>query len=106
MIDPERFETYSAWIDDGWLSEPGQLRDGDRSVTLIREEDLKSIQQELGPEYARPSKWTARSLVPWTIPMLYRQFEMKGRAGGYPVAAAGAVAYCEKEGASWQTKMK
>ena len=45
-----------------------QLRDGDVSVTLIREEDLAEIAGELGPEHAKPSKWASRSLVPWTWP--------------------------------------
>jgi len=53
------------------------------------------------------AKWTYRSLVPWTIPMLYhREFRVERRAGGYPVAEKGAIAYSEKEGASWLTKRK
>jgi CRISPR-associated endonuclease/helicase Cas3 len=104
MADTEQFETYSAWLDDGWLTEPAQLRDGDASVTLIREEDLAEIERELGPEHAKPSKWTARSLVPWTIPMLWsKQFRPERRVGGYPVAATGTVAYCIEKGATWQT---
>jgi hypothetical protein len=103
MVDAEQFETYSAWLDDGWLTEPAQLRDADASVTLIREEDLAEIEGELGAENAKPSKWTARSLVPWTIPMLFRrEFRPVRRARGYPIAAAGTVAYSEKEGATWQ----
>jgi CRISPR-associated endonuclease/helicase Cas3 len=102
MTDAEHFETYSAWLDDGWLTEPAQLRDGGESITLIREEDLGEIEQELGAEHAKPSKWTSRSLVPWTIPMLFRRgFQPVGRVGGYPVAAAGAVLYDEREGATW-----
>jgi CRISPR-associated endonuclease/helicase Cas3 len=107
MSEAEKFEKYSAWLDDGWLTEPAQLRDGDGSVTLIRSEDLAEIEQELGPEDAKPTKWTSRSLVPWTIPMLYRaEFRPEKRVGGYPVAPAGTVAYCNKEGATWQTNKK
>jgi CRISPR-associated endonuclease/helicase Cas3 len=107
MADVEQFEKYSAWLDDGWLTEPAQLRDGDGSVTLIREEDLAEIEDELGPERAKPSKWTSRSLVPWTIPMLSRrEFWTEHRAGGYPVAPNGTVAYSMKEGATWQTNKK
>jgi CRISPR-associated endonuclease/helicase Cas3 len=103
MTDAEQIEMYSAWLDDGWLTEPAQLRDGDASVTLIREEDLAEVKRELGPEYAKPAKWTAKSLVPWTIPMLYRrEFRPERRVGGYPVAATGTVDYSEKEGASWR----
>jgi CRISPR-associated endonuclease/helicase Cas3 len=105
MVDPERFETYSAWLDDGWLTEPAALRDGDASITLIREEDLAEIEAELGAEYAKPSKWTYRSLVPWTIPMLYRRdFRPERRASGYPVAASGTIGYRREGGASWQNK--
>jgi CRISPR-associated endonuclease/helicase Cas3 len=104
MIEAEQIETYSAWLDDGWLAEPAQLRDGDGSVTLIRAEDLEEIEEELGPEHAKPSKWTSRSVVAWTIPMLYRrQFRPERKAGGYPVAATGTVEYCKEEGAAWRT---
>jgi CRISPR-associated endonuclease/helicase Cas3 len=104
MACAEQFETYSAWLDDGWLTEPAQLRDGDGSVTLIREEDLDEVEQELGPEYSNRSRWTSRSLVPWTIPMLYRrEFRSERRAGGYPVALKGTVNYTLEEGATWRT---
>jgi hypothetical protein len=67
---------------------------------LIREEDLAEIKLELGPE----SKWTAATLVPWTIPMRYRKtFKPTDRKCGYPIAPIGTVNYCEKEGASWQS---
>jgi CRISPR-associated endonuclease/helicase Cas3 len=104
MTEAEKVEDYSAWLDDGWVTEPAQLRDGNGSITLIREEDLAEIMEELGPEHARPSKWTSRSLVPWTIPMLYRcGFQPVRRVGGYPVTAEGTVAYSVEEGATWQT---
>lgn len=102
MTDAEEFDDYSAWLDDGWLTEPAQLRGTDGAITLIREEDLKEIEAELGPENAKPSKWTSANLVPWTIPMLYRGgFQLVRRIGGYPVAPVGTVLYSEKEGAEW-----
>jgi CRISPR-associated endonuclease/helicase Cas3 len=102
MIDVEEFEDYSAWLDDGWLTEPAQLRDADGGITLIRQEDLEEIERELGREHAKPSKWTSGNLVPWTIPMLYRPgFQPVRRSGGYPVAVAGTVAYTVEEGATW-----
>jgi CRISPR-associated endonuclease/helicase Cas3 len=102
MTENEQFEKYSAWLDDGWLSEPAQLRDGDEGITLIRAEDLPQAEKELGPKYAKPSQWTSAKLVPWTIPMLYRRgFEPVDRVGGYPVAAKGIIHYDEKEGARW-----
>jgi CRISPR-associated endonuclease/helicase Cas3 len=104
MLGSESPETYSAWLDDGWLTEPAQLRAGDASITVIREEDLDEIEQQLGPESGKPSKWTSRSLVPWTIPMLYRRgFHPIRRAGGYPVAPKGTISYSDAEGGSWQT---
>jgi CRISPR-associated endonuclease/helicase Cas3 len=100
MVENEQFKTDSAWLDDGWITEPAAVRDGDESVTLIREEDLAEIKLELGPE----SKWTAATLVPWTIPMRYRKtFKPTDRKCGYPIAPIGTVNYCEKEGASWQS---
>jgi hypothetical protein len=90
MDEYEEFEKYSAWLDDGWLTEPGQLRDGDSSLTVIRQEDLKEIQDKLGSRNAKPSNWTTARLVPWTIPMLMqRGFQPVDRIGGYPVAAEG-----------------
>jgi len=104
MVDTEQFETFSAWLDDGWLTEASQLRGGDTGITLIREDDLDEIERELGPESSKPSKWTSRLLVPWTIPMLYRRgFQPMRQAGGYPVAARGSVAYSVEEGATWRT---
>jgi CRISPR-associated endonuclease/helicase Cas3 len=102
MFDTEKFETYSAWLDDGWLTEPAQLREGGETVTLIREEDLGEIEAELGPRHAKPSQWTAAKLVPWTIPMLYRGgFQPADRIGGYPIAPRGSITYSEAEGATW-----
>ncbi len=98
MDEAEEFEEYSAWLDDGWLTEPAQVRDAETSITLIREEDLAEIEREVGPR----KKWTHGKLVPWTIPMLCRKdFYPADKAGGYPVAATGTVRYCEKEGAEW-----
>jgi hypothetical protein len=89
-------------LDDGWVSESAPLRKGESSVTLIREEDLSDIRRELGPRYAKPYRWTAQNLVPWTIPMLLnRSFQPIDRIGGYPVTAAGTVAYSLSEGATW-----
>jgi hypothetical protein len=105
MTEAEEFECHSAWLDDGWLSEPAQLRNGDQSVTVIRGEDLKNIEDELGPEHARPRKWTSASLVPWTIPMLYRRgFVPVARKAGYPIVNAGDIQYDQHEGATWASE--
>jgi CRISPR-associated endonuclease/helicase Cas3 len=105
MIVAEEFEEYSAWLDDGWLTTPAQLRDGGNTITLIREEDLTDIEDELGLRYAKPSQWTAAKLVPWTIPMLYpRRFQPVDHIGGYPVAPQGSITYSEVEGAAWASE--
>ena len=103
MVSNETPDPYSAWLDDGWLTEPSQLRDSDESITLIREEDLGEIRRELGT--FGEGKWTSRKLVPWTIPMRYRkEFRFDRRIGGYPVAALGTLLYSEVEGAAWPKK--
>jgi CRISPR-associated endonuclease/helicase Cas3 len=105
MTVSEEFERHSAWLDDGWVTEPVQLRDGDNSITVIREEDLAEIENELGPEHTRPTKWTSARLVPWTIPMLYqRNIVPISRKGGYPVAAAGVIHYDQQDGATWASE--
>jgi CRISPR-associated endonuclease/helicase Cas3 len=107
MVAAEEFEKYSAWLDDGWLTEPASVREGDNSITVIREEDLAEIEMELGKEHAKPTRWTNRSLVPWTIPMQHRRgVNFDRRAGGYPVAPAGSICYSIEEGAEWQMNSK
>ena len=62
---------------------------------------------ELGKEHAKPTRWTNRSLVPWTIPMQHRRgVNFDRRAGGYPVAPAGSICYSIEEGAEWQMNSK
>jgi CRISPR-associated endonuclease/helicase Cas3 len=101
MKDREEPDRSSAWLHGGWLSEPQPARVGDQSITIVREEDLREIEGELGREDRR--FWTSKRLVPWTIPMLYdRRFAFTRRVGGYPLAPAGTVRYDQKEGATWQ----
>jgi CRISPR/Cas system-associated endonuclease/helicase Cas3 len=103
MTGSETFEERSAWLDDGWVTEPAHVRDGDSSITLIREEDLAKIEQEVGPR----KTWTHGKLVPWSIPMLFRRsFYYAEKAGGYAVASTGTVHYCEKEGATWANEQQ
>jgi CRISPR-associated endonuclease/helicase Cas3 len=101
MLDREEPDRSSAWLLGGWLSEPQPAREGDQSITIIREEDLREIESELGREDRRV--WNHKRLVPWTIPMLYdRRFVFTRRVGGYPLAPTGTVHYNVKEGATWQ----
>lgn len=102
MLESERFEDYSAWLKDGWLTVPAQFRDGSQSITLIREDDFDDIEEQLGPRRAKQSKWTAAQLASWTIPMSYpRGFNSVDRVGGYSVAAQGTITYSNEEGAAW-----
>jgi len=105
MQESERIEDYSAWLNDGWLTVPAQLREGSHSITLIREDDFDDIKKHLGPRYAKGTRWTAAKLAPWTIPMLYPNgFYPTNRVGGYPVAAIGTITYSNEEGARWASQ--
>jgi len=105
MVADERFEPYSAWLDDGWLTTPAQLRDGGNTITVIWEEDLADIEAKLGRRNAKPSQWTMAKLVPWTIPMLYpRGFQPVDRVGGYAIAQEHSILYSEHEGAAWASE--
>ena len=81
----------SAWLDGGWETEPLPARDGDNSITVVREEDLDSIRYS----------YTSNQIIPYTIPMLCRHgFSWEQRACGYPVAPSGSIDY-DEEGARW-----
>ena len=101
MVREEAAETYSAWLDDGWLTEPMPVREGDQSITVIWSEDLPEIEGKLGKDRR---KWTAAKLVPWTIPMIYRGgLRFEDEAGPHPVAPQTILSYTEKEGGEWLT---
>lgn len=101
----EQWTEASAWLDGGWQSKPLPPREGEYTVTMIREDDLGEITQELGPE--RSGRWTVQKLVPWTIPMpLNATYDFTRRAGGYPVAPKGTIAYDLTEGARWRKKIE
>jgi CRISPR-associated endonuclease/helicase Cas3 len=101
MHDAEQPECYAALFDDGWVTEPMPVRDGDQSVTVIWERDLSEIERTLGTNRKR---WSAGRLAPWTIPMNYpkwlKPFEWD-KAGPYPIAPASELNYTEREGAQW-----
>jgi len=101
MWTNEQWTETSAWLDGGWQSKPLPPREGEYTVTMIREEDLEEIARELGPE--KTSHWTVQKLVAWTIPMpLNDKYDFSRRIGGYPVAPKGAIAYDLTEGARWR----
>jgi CRISPR-associated endonuclease/helicase Cas3 len=102
MLETEEIEGYSAWLKDGWLTVPSQLREGSQSITLIREDDFDNIKEQLGPRYAKRSRWNAAKLASWTIPMSNTNgFYPTDRVGGYPVAAQDTITYSNEEGAAW-----
>jgi CRISPR-associated endonuclease/helicase Cas3 len=103
MTTNEEWTESSAWLDGGWQSEPLPTREGEYTVTMLREDDLDEISRKLGPESC--GRWTAQRLVPWTIPMLLNEaFVFVRRIGGYPVAPRHAIAYDLTEGARWRKK--
>jgi CRISPR-associated endonuclease/helicase Cas3 len=90
----------STWLEGGWASASMPAREGDTSITLLREEDIGEIERELGKEPQRG--WPAHKLVPWTIPMRLRSdFVALRRAGSLPVARSGEVLYDKEQGARW-----
>ncbi|HEX4609330.1 MAG TPA: CRISPR-associated helicase Cas3' [Urbifossiella sp.] len=101
LEDTEAPDTYAALFDDGWVTKPMPVRDGDASVTVIWESDLPEIARVLG---ADRKKWSAGKLAPWTIPMNLRRglkpFSWE-RAGPYPIAPADILIYSVEEGARW-----
>jgi CRISPR-associated endonuclease/helicase Cas3 len=97
MKTQEDWTESSTWLQGGWESEPLPAREGDNSVTVIREEDLLDIERTIGRESART--WTSQRLVPWTIPILAKGFRWKRRVGPYPLAELGTVPYNKTEGA-------
>lgn len=96
----EEPETYSALFDDGWVTVPRQVRDGEQSVTVIRQADIEGeIPAALGTDR---KKWTAGKLAPWTIPMNYRRgMAFDESAGPYSIAGDDILIYTTEEGGQW-----
>jgi len=83
---------HSAWLDGGWESQPLPARDGDNSITVLREEDIAYLSADA----------KTRDVIPWTIPMLFKRgFNWDRHVRGYPVARRGSILYDEIAGASW-----
>lgn len=91
---------YSSWLDGGWLSAPGQLRESDSTFTVVRNEDIELIKAELN---RRKQKLKASDVIPWTIPMQFKPC-LTERLSAYLVAPAGTIDYCTQKGASWKKK--
>jgi len=104
MVDSEVPEMYSALFDDGWITEPMPVRDGDQSVTVVLKRDLPEIESALGKNR---KYWSAGKLAPWTIPMSYpkwlKPYEWE-TVGPYPLASDTDITYSVEEGAQWVGK--
>ncbi|QDT32298.1 Putative CRISPR-associated nuclease/helicase Cas3 [Thalassoglobus polymorphus] len=84
----EELPEYSAWLDGGWISEPMPAREGDNSITLVREEDVPVDKRLANGNYCK------EDIIPLTIPMLFQSgFNFTARVAGYPIAPAGTVEY-------------
>jgi CRISPR-associated endonuclease/helicase Cas3 len=99
----EELPEYSAWLDGGWQSEQLPAREGDNSITIVRQEDLAGLKRLPNGQFNKDH------VIPLTIPMLFqRGFDWTERAGGYVVALTGSVRYdwngaeTVGEGAEWQ----
>ena len=100
MDDTEEPETYSALFDDGWVTEPMPVRDGDQSITVVRRADLSEIEAKFGNNR---TKWSASKLAPWTIPMNFRRgLGFTEYAGPFPIATDDVLEYTEAEGGQWK----
>jgi len=101
----EELPEYSAWLDGGWQSEQLPAREGDNSITLVRQEDLAGLNR------LPNGKFDKNDVIPLTIPMLFqRGFDWTERAAGCPIAPVGTLRYDWDEtaqigeGAAWQRK--
>ncbi len=83
---------HAAWLDGGWLSGPLPLREGDNSITVVREEDLATLS----------GRGASRDLMKCSIPLPWRKnIVLEQRVGGYWIAPEGTVDYCNIRGAKW-----
>lgn len=96
----EDVKTYSAWLDGIWESDQRPLREGDESVTVVLERDIREITKTLQRKGLKPS---SMSVAAWTIPMWYNaKVQFKGLIGCYPVVGEDVIEYDEERGASWK----
>jgi len=98
----EDIKTYSAWLDGVWESDQRPLREGEAAITVILEQDLPHIKEELQRRGLKPNFY---NLAPWTVPLYFhREFRASQSLGGYPVAGDDVIAYDPERGARWRKK--
>jgi CRISPR-associated endonuclease/helicase Cas3 len=96
----EDIKTYSAWLDGVWESDQRPLREGEAAITVILEQDLPHIKEELQRRGLKPNCY---NLAPWTVPMYFhREFRVSRSIAGYPVAGEDIIAYDPERGARWR----
>uniref|UniRef100_A0A7V4LDL9 CRISPR-associated helicase Cas3 n=1 Tax=Desulfobacca acetoxidans TaxID=60893 RepID=A0A7V4LDL9_9BACT len=96
----ENIKTYSAWLDGVWESDQRPLREGEAAITVILEQDLPQIKEEL---HRRGLKPNCPNLAPWTVPMYFhRELRLAQLFGGYPVAGDNIIQYDPLRGARWR----
>jgi CRISPR-associated endonuclease/helicase Cas3 len=98
----EDIKNSSAWLDGRWQSYQRPLREGGASLTVLLEQDIPKIKDELKTRRIKPN---SQNVISWTIPMLYT-FNMvfQERFGGYPIAMESEIEYDEVKGAKWRKK--
>jgi CRISPR-associated endonuclease/helicase Cas3 len=86
----------SAWLDDGFVTEPQPLRESSPGITVILEEDARAVRRE--------EKCAVAFALPMTPPPgpwanAWRQW---CKVGCYPVAPAETISYDPLRGAEWR----
>jgi len=90
MVDEA--DTKMEWLDSGWLAEPGPVRDGGYSVSVIFKEDLEQCKRD------------HRLLIKKTIPLNFNEkmgMDHWMAFKGHLIAPEGSIHYNKKKGASW-----
>ena len=78
------------WLDQGWITEPAEIREANISVAVILAEDEQAC------------KNSRKELVLRTIPMNYNAkvgMNKWQEYKGYLIAPPGAIRYCKEKGA-------
>ena len=97
LTGEETPKTYSAWMDDAHLSARRPLREDGASITVVLEQDLSAIREELAG-----TNPTSENLAARTVPMYYSSdADFVGRCGPFPIAARETIEYNEETGARW-----
>ncbi len=93
---------YSAWLDGIWESDQRPLRSGAPALTVLLQQDLLQIREELKRNNQRPNFQT---LASWTVPVLFdSKVKIAEKFGGLPVIDEDYLEYDVEKGARWRKK--